>query len=76
MGLMFAIDLVRDKHSGEPLDAAAMLPVLQGMFAKGLWVHPAESKVLLLPPFIMDETVLEEAYTGLRDVLARAHAWI
>ena len=76
IGMMFAVDLVRDKQDQTPLDASAMLAVLRGMFAKGLWVHPAESKILMLPPFIMDEPTIDEACVGLRDVLKRAHAWI
>ncbi len=76
IGMMFAIDLVHDKRDRTPLDASAMMSVLLGMFAKGLWVHPAESKILMLPPFIMDEATIDEACTGLRDVLRRAHAWI
>lgn len=76
IGMMFAIDLVSDKESRTPLDADAMLTVFRGMFAKGLWVHPAESKILMLPPFITDEATLEEAALGLREVLRKAHAWI
>lgn len=76
IGMMFAIDLVADKQANTPLDANAMVPVFRGLFAKGLWVHPATSKILLLPPFIMDEPVIDEACDGLVEVLKRAHRWV
>ncbi|MBO6638902.1 MAG: aspartate aminotransferase family protein [Roseitalea sp.] len=76
IGMMFAIDLVADKKANTPLDTDALVTVFRGLFAKGLWVHPAHSKILLLPPFIMDEPVIDEACDGLAEVLTRAHRWI
>ncbi|MEM8877173.1 MAG: aspartate aminotransferase family protein [Pseudomonadota bacterium] len=76
IGMMFAIDLVADKKANTPLGTDAMISVFRGMFAKGLWVQPAESKVLLLPPFIMDEETIDEACDALTEVLQRAYRWI
>ena len=76
IGMMFAIDLTRDSSTGEPLDAVAMTRVVEGCFAKGLWVHLARSRILLFPPFIMEDALLDEAADGLKEVLTRAQRWI
>ena len=76
IGMMFAIDLVRDGTTREPLDEAAMTRIITGCFANGLWVHLAGSRILLLPPFIMDAPLLDEAYTKLKKVLTKAQGWV
>ena len=76
IGMMFAIDFVRDGSTREPLDEAAMTRIVTGCFANGLWVHLAGSRILLLPPFIMDRPLLDEAYIKLKKVLTKAQGWV
>jgi adenosylmethionine-8-amino-7-oxononanoate aminotransferase len=76
IGMMFAIDLVHDPESREPLDAPAMEKVAFACFARGLWVHFSANRILLLPPFIIDEALLDEAFAGLKRILTRLPSWI
>jgi putrescine aminotransferase len=76
IGMLFAIDLVRDGSGREPLDAEAMDLVAKACFARGLWVHFAGSRILLLPPFILEEAHFDEAFAGLKRILSRLPSWI
>ena len=76
IGSLFAIDLVRDPSSREPLDALAMDMVARACYLRGLWVHIAANRILLLPPFIMEEPLLDEALAGLKRILSRVPSWI
>ncbi len=76
IGMLFAIDLVRDEKSREPLDTTGMDMVMRACFARGLWVHFSANRILLLPPFIMDGPLLDEALAGLKRILSRVPSWI
>ena len=76
IGMLLAIDLVRDEASREPLDSEAMAMVAKACFARGLWVHFSGSRILLLPPFILEESHFDEAFAGLKRILSRVPSWI
>ena len=76
IGMLFAIDLVRDPAGREPLDAEAMDMVAKACFARGLWVHIAGSRILMLPPFILEDSHFDEAFSGLKRILSRVPNWI
>ncbi|MCY6379830.1 aspartate aminotransferase family protein [Hoeflea prorocentri] len=76
IGMLFAIDLVRDEAGREPLDAAAMDMVAKACYARGLWIHFSGNRILLLPPFILGDEHFAEAFAGLKRILSRVPAWI
>jgi adenosylmethionine-8-amino-7-oxononanoate aminotransferase len=75
-GLMFAIELVADKESKQPLHPAAMTKIVEACFNRGLWVHQGGNNIIMLPPFIMDESLLHEACQRFSKVLRSAMNWI
>lgn len=76
IGMMFAIDLVRDAQSREPLDSDAMEIVMRAFFARGLWVHASGSKILMFPPLVIEDEQLDEAFASIRKILFRVPRWI
>ena len=50
--------------------------VARACYARGLWVHFAANRILLLPPFIMEDNLLDEALAGLKRILSRVPSWI
>lgn len=76
LGMILAVELVRDRKTKEPLDAASMTKIVKACYAHGLWVHVSLNRILLLPPFILDEETLDEACRGLHTVFARAANWL
>ena len=76
IGMLLAIDLVRDETGREPLNATEMDMVAKACYARGLWVHFAGNRILLLPPFILEDEHFAEAFAGLKRILSRVPSWI
>ena len=75
LGMIFAVEFVRDKQTKEPLEAGAMAKLVEACYVSGLWVHLSGNRIILLPPFILDEDALDEAYRRLRQVITMAANW-
>lgn len=76
IGMMFAVELVRDRETKDPLDAELMKRIVMACFAGGVWVHVGGSTLMMLPPFIVDEALMDEAARRLRKVLRASQHWI
>jgi 4-aminobutyrate aminotransferase/(S)-3-amino-2-methylpropionate transaminase len=74
-GAMRAIELVADRGTKEPLDAATMSAIGRRALERGLIVLPAGTYgnvVRLLPPITIEDVLLEEGLDLLEDAVATA----
>ena len=76
-GAMCAIELVADRATKEPLDAARMGAIASAALAQGVLVMTAGTYgnvVRLLPPINIDEALLADGLDVLEDAIATALA--
>lgn len=76
LGMILAVEFVKDKQTREPLDGDTMRKIVQGCFASGVWVHLGGNKLILLPPFIIEEPQIDDAVARIGKVVRRAERWI
>lgn len=76
LGMMLAVEFVLDRRTKQAPDPAWMARLVKACYAHGLWVHLSLNRILLLPPFILDEETLDEACRGLRKVITLAANWL
>ena len=62
LGVFWAIELVSDRQSRTPLDAAAMQIVTATCKSRGLWPFVAANRIHVVPPC---NTSVEDAQAGL-----------
>jgi 4-aminobutyrate aminotransferase-like enzyme len=72
-GCLLGVELVKDKGSKEPFDAAGKM-VYQRAFAKGLAWIPAGHILRMSPPIIMPNEVAEKAMDIIEEAIAETEA--
>lgn len=75
LGMMFAVEFVSNPETREPMDPNTMRKIIQGCFASGVWVHLGGNKLILLPPFIIEEPEIDEAVARIAKVVRLAERW-
>ena len=76
-GAMCAVELVADRETREPLDAATMGAIARGALARGVLVLTAGTYgnvIRLLPPITIDDALLADGLDQLEAALAEAVA--
>ena len=76
-GAMCAVELVADRETKEPLDAATMGAIARGALARGVLVLTAGTYgnvIRLLPPITIDDALLADGLDQLEAALAEAVA--
>ncbi|GEM30804.1 aspartate aminotransferase family protein [Nocardia neocaledoniensis NBRC 108232] len=69
-GVFWAIELVADRTTREPVDAATIARVKAGLAARGVLVFGADNRIHFVPPCVVTEAEVAEAVAALSDVLA------
>ena len=84
MGCFFAIELVRDPETREPLvpfnaagaAAAPMGQVVGAAKAAGVWPLPSANRLHIAPPLVIEEADLREGIARLDDALSVADSFV
>ncbi|MFV0473293.1 MAG: aminotransferase [Pikeienuella sp.] len=76
VGLMGALEVVADKKSKTPFDGSLSVSerIANACLDQGLICRPLGQSVVLCPPFIMDEPLLDEMYGKLETALDKVAA--
>ena len=83
-GLFWAIELVRDRETGEPLvpfnaagaDAAPMNAVAAACKAAGLWPFVHFNRLHIAPPLVISEEDLVRGLAIIDEALRVAHSYV
>lgn len=70
LGVFWAIELVADRDSREPLPAAAMASLKRALMARGLLPFVAENRVHVVPPAVIEAEEVERGLTVIDEALA------
>ena len=73
-----AIEIVQDKASKKPFDAAAAMPTLvqDAALDEGLIVRAIRDTIALCPPLIVDDAQVDELFDKLGRTLDRVHGGV
>lgn len=71
IGVFWAIELVADRNSRQPLDTASVARMKAELLNKGLLVFTAENRIHMVPPCIVNRAQVEQAL-GLLDETLQA----
>ncbi|PZU39775.1 MAG: aspartate aminotransferase family protein [Microbacterium sp.] len=69
-GVFWALELVADRESREPLPAAAMGAIKKGLVARGLLPFVQDNRIHVVPPCVVTDDEVAEAAEIYDDVLA------
>lgn len=69
-GVFWAIELVADQATREPVDAATIARIKAGLAARGVLVFGADNRIHFVPPCVVTEAEVAEAVAALSEVLA------
>ena len=70
LGVFWAVELVEDRATREPLDAATMGKVVAACKAKGMWPMMANNRIHVVPPCNAPDDVVREGLAILDDALS------
>ncbi|MBF6214053.1 aspartate aminotransferase family protein [Nocardia puris] len=68
-GVFWAIELVADRETRQPLSAAAMARIKADLVARGVLPFLADNRIHFAPPCVVTEAEVHEAAAALREVL-------
>jgi taurine--2-oxoglutarate transaminase len=72
LGVFWAIELVKDRETREPMDAATMGKVVAACKAKGMWPMLAVNRIHVVPPCNAPDDLVREGLAILDDALSLA----
>ena len=72
LGVFWAIELVKDRATREPMDAATMGKVVAACKANGMWPMIAVNRIHVVPPCNAPDDVVREGLAILDDALTLA----
>ena len=72
LGVFWAIELVKDRETREPMDAATMGKVVAACKAKGMWPMLAVNRIHVVPPCNAPDDLVREGLAILDDALTLA----
>ena len=76
-GLMFGIELVRNRQTREPFDGPLQIgrKVCDAIRRRGVWIRPLGDVILIVPPLVVDRptltTIAESVVESIEEVLPR-----
>jgi len=84
MGCFFAIELVRDRGTREPLvpfnaagpDAAPMVELMTACKARGVWPFAHFNRLHVAPPLVISEEDLRSGLAAIDEALAVADTYV
>jgi taurine--2-oxoglutarate transaminase len=72
LGVFWAVELVKDRATREPLDAATMGKIVAACKSKGMWPMMAANRIHVVPPCNAPDDLVREGLAILDDALALA----
>ena len=72
LGVFWAVELVRDRDTREPMDATTMGAVVAGCKANGMWPMMAANRIHVVPPCNTPDDLAREGLAILDAALAIA----
>lgn len=72
LGVFWAVELVADRQTREPLGAEKVAAVVQACKERGMWPSPVSNRLHLVPPCVMTAEEAREGIAALDEALSAA----